>query len=72
MLGRPTRQDIEEQERRVRGTRAWWQGVLAEQPQFAPEAIAEIARTFGQRLPKPIGEAATDAEQIAAADRPRE
>jgi hypothetical protein len=46
-LGRPTRPDIEERDRRVRDARAWWQRVLAEQPQFAPEAIAEIARFFG-------------------------
>jgi hypothetical protein len=52
-LGRPTRKHIEERDRRVRETRAFWEAVLAEQPQFAPEAMAEIARTFGHRLAQP-------------------
>jgi len=48
MLGRPTQADIEEQDRHVRDIRAWWRGVLAERPQFAQEAIAEVARFIGQ------------------------
>ncbi len=47
MLGRPSRADIKENERHVQAVRAWWLGVLAEGPHFAPEAIAELARIFG-------------------------
>jgi hypothetical protein len=54
-LGRPTCQDIEERDRRVAAIRGWWLGVLDQQPRFAPEAIAEVARTFGRRSPKPLG-----------------
>jgi hypothetical protein len=46
MLGRPTRADLEENERHVRAIRSWWNEVLMQQPRFAPEAIAEVARTF--------------------------
>jgi hypothetical protein len=52
-LGRPTRQHIEERDRRIVAIRSWWLEVLADRPQFAPEAIAEVARTFGQRPPEP-------------------
>jgi hypothetical protein len=48
MLGRPSRAAIEENDRHVQAVREWWLGVLAEQPQFAPEAIAEVARMFGR------------------------
>lgn len=54
-VGRPTRQDIEEQHRRGAAIRAWWMGVLAEQPQFAREAIAEVARILRQPVPRPPG-----------------
>jgi hypothetical protein len=49
MLGRPGRAEIEENERHVQAVRAWWLGVLAQQPRFAPAGIAEVARIFGQR-----------------------
>ena len=54
-LGRPTRQDIEERDRRVAAILAWWWGVLAEEPQFAPEAIAEVRRVFSHLLPQSPG-----------------
>ncbi len=47
MLGRPSRADIEENERHVRVVRTWWSEVLSQRPKFAPEAIAEVARIFG-------------------------
>lgn len=55
MLGRPTRADLEENERHVAAVRAWWLGVLAEQPRFAPAAVAEVARVFGHAATGDIG-----------------
>jgi hypothetical protein len=67
-LGRPTRQEIERQDQRARDVRAWWVGVLAQNPQFAPEAIAEIAKLFNEYLPKSTSEAAAGAEADASPD----
>lgn len=52
-LGRPTPQDIEERDNRIAVVRAWWQAVLAEQPRFAPEAIAEMRQVFGRSATLP-------------------
>lgn len=46
MLGRPSRADLEAEERRVREVRAWWKSVLSYRPAFAPGAFAEVARYF--------------------------
>jgi hypothetical protein len=67
-LGRPTKADIEERDRQVAAIREWWHEVLAKPPQFASEAIAEVARLFAPRSPE-TGQAEPPAEVDAARHR---
>jgi hypothetical protein len=52
--GRPSRDTVERYEKHVQEVEAWWHGVLAQKPTFAPEAIAEIARMFGPQFPESL------------------
>jgi hypothetical protein len=49
VLGRPTKEHLDEMRQLFHDTRRWWQEIVEMQPQFASTAISEIARLFALR-----------------------